>query len=116
MRVDIDFKMTEGAIGEFKRALAGLGDEFAGGIVRIAVQGGGCSGFNYGLGFVSPDEVEVSDVVEEFDGLKLVVDKRSLFLLDGATLDWVDDPAGGGFKFENPNAKKSCGCKKSSSC
>lgn len=114
MLIKIDFKLTGNAVGEFKRALAELGEEGAGSLVRVTVQGGGCSGFNYGLGFISPDEVEASDVVEEFDGLRLVVDKRSLFLLDGATLDWVEDGENRGFKFENPGAKKSCGCKKSS--
>jgi len=116
MKIEVDLKITDGAIKEFKRALAEMGDESSSNLVRVSVQGGGCSGFMYGLGFVSPDEVESNDIVEEFDGLKVVVDKKSVLYLDGTTIDWVDDLAQRGFKFDNPNAKKTCGCNKSFSC
>lgn len=116
MNVEIDIKVTENAIKEFKKAIeeSKAGSEI---LVRASVQGGGCSGFMYGLGFVGPEEVsEVDDIIEEFDGVKLVVDKKSLLYLDGTTIDWIDDLNERGFKFSNPNAKKTCGCNKSFSC
>lgn len=114
MKIEIDFKITESAIAEFKKALVDLGDEGSSSMIRVSIQGGGCSGFAYGLGFVSPEEVEASDVIEEYDGIKVVVDKKSLLYLDGTTIDWIDDPSHRGFKFENPNSQKTCGCKKQS--
>lgn len=116
MKIEIDLKITEGAIKEFKRALAELGPESESDMVRVSVQGGGCSGFMYGLGFISSGELEDSDIVEEYEGLKVVVDKKSLLYLDGTTIDWIDDISQRGFKFNNPNAKKTCGCNKSFSC
>jgi iron-sulfur cluster assembly protein len=115
MNVNIDLKVTESAVKEFKRALAETDGTES--VVRVSVQGGGCSGFMYGLGFVPESDINPEgDIVEEFDGLKVVVDKKSLMFLDGATIEWVDDLSQRGFKFVNPNAKKSCGCNKSFSC
>lgn len=111
MHVDIDFRMTQGAVAEFKRVLGEIGGDAN--IVRISVGGGGCSGFNYGLGFVSPEEVGPADVVGEVDGLKFAVDRKSLLLLDGVSLDWAEEPRG--FRFDNPNAKKSC-CRGGNPC
>lgn len=117
MKIDIDLKLTEGAVKEFKNALAELGEGSANDLVRVSVQGGGCSGFAYGLGFIKPEDVDADlDIVEEYDGLKVAVDKKSLLYLDGTTIDWVDDISQRGFKFNNPNAKKTCGCNKSFSC
>lgn len=115
MNVNIDLKVTDSAVREFKRALAETDGSES--FVRVSVQGGGCSGFMYGLGFVGEDDVSPdADFVEDFDGLKLVVDKKSLLFLDGTTIDWVDALDQRGFKFLNPNAKKTCGCSKSFSC
>ncbi len=78
-------------------------------VLRMGVRGGGCSGLSYTLGF---DE-EVSDydhVFEMGDGIRIVVDMKSFLYLKGTTLDYTADLLGGGFKFENPNARKSCGC------
>lgn len=112
MNVNIDLKVTDAAVKEFKRALAETDGSES--VVRVSVQGGGCSGFTYGLGFVPESDISPEgDVVEEFDGLKVAVDKKSLIFLDGATIEWVDDLNHRGFKFANPNAKKSCGCNKS---
>ena len=116
MKIEVDLKITEGAIKEFKRALSEMGEEAATHLVRVSVQGGGCSGFMYGLGFVSPDEVGPTDIVEDYDRLKIAVDKKSALYLDGTTIDWMDDLSQRGFKFDNPNAKKTCGCNKSFSC
>lgn len=113
MNVEVDIKITENAIKEFKKALLETNSESEM-LVRVSVQGGGCSGFTYGLGFVSQDDVkEGDDVVEQFDGFKLVVDKKSILYLDGTTIDWIEDLNQRGFKFNNPNAKKTCGCAKS---
>lgn len=115
MNVNIDLKVTEGAIKEFKKALEEFSqDKENEQVVRVSVEGGGCSGFMYGLGFIDVLDVDPSnDIVEEYNGLKLVVDKKSLLFLDGTTIDWVEDLSQRGFKFNNPNAKKSCGCGKS---
>ncbi len=80
--------------------------------LRIAVQGGGCSGFNYALGFDS-DFDEANDREFIVNNLKVVIDSRSLFFLMGVTLDFVDTPQGRGFVFSNPNNLPTCGC---SSC
>lgn len=113
MKIDIDFKVSDSAVEEFKKALAeNEGQESA---VRISVQGGGCGGFSYGLGFISESDIDpAGDISEEINGLKLVVDKRSLMLLDGTTVEWVDSPEQRGFRFLNPNSKKTCGCSKKS--
>lgn len=116
MNVEIDIKVTDSAVKEFKKALNESQSEEET-LVRVSVQGGGCSGFMYGLGFVGKEEVNTNDdIIEEFDGVKLVVDKKSLLYLDGTTIDWVEDLNQRGFKFVNPNAKKTCGCNKSFSC
>ena len=82
--------------------------------LRISVQGGGCSGFQYGL--TLEENVNANDVVLDNSGLKVVIDPESAALLDGVTVDFVDSINGAGFKFENPNAKASCGCGNSFSC
>jgi iron-sulfur cluster assembly protein len=114
LKIEIDLKITEVALGELKKAVAEMGDSGVEQLIRISVQGGGCSGFSYGLGFSSSDEVIPGDVVEEYEGVKLVVDKKSLFYLDGTTIDWVEEGDHSGFKFQSQNAKKTCGCKNSS--
>lgn len=115
MNVNIDLKLTGNAIKEFKNSLKEFSqDKENEQLVRISVEGGGCSGFSYGLEFVDVLDVDPKlDVVEDYDGLKLVSDKKSLFYLDGTTIDWVENEDQKGFKFDNPNIKKSCGCKKS---
>ena len=76
--------------------------------LRIYVAGGGCSGFQYGMQLSS--ETEAGDVTFETSGVRVVVDAQSAPYLDGATVDWEGSLVGGGFKIENPNAVKSCGC------
>jgi iron-sulfur cluster insertion protein len=80
------------------------GDSF----LRIAVSGGGCSGFQYGLSF--DDQRNEDDVVFERDGVGVVVDEVSLDLLNGAEVDFVEDLMGASFQIKNPNAASSCGC------
>ena len=76
--------------------------------VRLAVSGGGCSGFQYGFSF--DDTVAEDDRVFERDGAALIVDETSLELLNGSKVDFVEDLIGASFKVSNPNASSSCGC------
>jgi iron-sulfur cluster insertion protein len=76
--------------------------------LRIAVSGGGCSGFQYGLSF--DEQRNPDDFLFERDGIQVVVDDVSLDLLNGAELDFVEDLMGASFQIKNPNAASSCGC------
>jgi len=76
--------------------------------LRLGVESGGCSGLNYKMSFET--KVGEQDKLFDFNGLKVVVDIRSMLYLMGMTLDYTGELLGGGFKFVNPNAKKSCGC------
>ena len=76
--------------------------------LRVFVQGGGCGGMQYGMTFEgNPREV---DEVYETYGIKVFVDPTSMFYVNGAQIDFVDNLMGGGFHIENPNAVSSCGC------
>jgi iron-sulfur cluster insertion protein len=77
-------------------------------LLRIAVSGGGCSGFQYGFSF--DDQRNEDDFVFERDGVGVVVDEVSLDLLAGAEIDFVEDLMGASFQIRNPNAASSCGC------
>ncbi|WP_414902714.1 iron-sulfur cluster insertion protein ErpA [Sphingomonas flavalba] len=77
-------------------------------ILRLAVEGGGCSGFQYRFGLA--DAVEADDVRIERDSVILVVDPVSLDLVRGASVDYVEDLGGAAFKVTNPNAASGCGC------
>jgi iron-sulfur cluster insertion protein len=77
-------------------------------LLRIAVSGGGCSGFQYGFSF--DDQRNEDDVVFEREGVGVVVDEVSLDLLNGAEIDFVEDLMGAAFQIRNPNAASSCGC------
>ncbi len=76
--------------------------------LRVAVKGGGCSGLTYDL-TITDQERESDRIVEQF-GVKVMVDKKSYIYLVGTQLDFSDGLNGKGFVFENPNAKKACGC------
>ncbi len=76
--------------------------------LRIAVVGGGCSGFNYSMAFET--DPGMLDKTYTFDGLKVFVDQASMLYLDGASVDYVETLEGSGFKFENPNVRSTCGC------
>ncbi len=77
--------------------------------LRIQVVGGGCSGFQYRMGF-DKNFNDQSDNIFEFEGLKVFVDKASLAYMDGSEVDYVDGLEGAGFKFNNPNVAGTCGC------
>jgi iron-sulfur cluster assembly accessory protein len=77
-------------------------------MLRVAVDGGGCSGFQYNLDLVHAAEAD--DLVIEHDGAQALVDPVSLPLLSGSVIDFVDELIGAQFRVKNPNAKSSCGC------
>ncbi|BAL25119.1 iron-sulfur cluster assembly protein IscA [Azoarcus sp. KH32C] len=76
--------------------------------IRLGVKTSGCSGMAYRLEFV--DETEAEDLVFESNGVKVIVDPKSLAYLDGTELDFVREGLNEGFKFNNPNVKDACGC------
>src|SRR5690349_18945239 len=78
--------------------------------LRVFVQGGGCSGFQYGLMIDEGEGDASADKVFEVNGVRLFVDPISINYLKGAEVDFVDNNAGGGFTIKNPNAKSTCGC------
>ncbi|GAA4472464.1 MULTISPECIES: HesB/IscA family protein [Novipirellula] len=101
-------KLTERAAEEVKRFRQENNfDESTS--LRIGVAGGGCSGFNYTLGFDDKFD-EKADSKYDCHGVEVIVDKKSALYLDGTTVDWYSSLEKQGFTFENPNAVKSCGC------
>ena len=99
--------LTATAAAKVKGILEQEKESLKEGALRIYVQGGGCSGFSYGMVL---DEVAEDDEVFEFEGVKVIVDQMSLKHLDNATIDYKEDLMGGGFAIKNPNAKSTCGC------
>lgn len=77
-------------------------------VLRLSVEGGGCSGFQYRFGLA--DTVEADDAVSETDGVRLVVDPVSLDLVAGASVDFVESLGGAAFRVDNPQAAAGCGC------
>ncbi len=98
--------LTENAVSKVKEIMGQQVPVPAG--VRIAVVGGGCSGFSYTMAF--ENQANGLDDVLEFDGLKVFVDQMSQQYLDGTEIDYVETMEGAGFKFNNPNVKHTCGC------
>jgi iron-sulfur cluster assembly accessory protein len=82
--------------------------ELQGCALRVFVQGGGCSGLSYGMGF--EENIYPQDRVVESDGVRLVIDPTSLTYMEGSEIDYVDNLMGAGFTVNNPNAVSSCGC------
>lgn len=78
--------------------------------LRVLVESGGCSGFQYGMSF---DEVKPDDAQLESEGVQLIVDPTSLAYLNGSSIDFDDGLQGKGFEIRNPNAQSTCGCGKS---
>jgi len=97
--------LTQTAVDKVKAIMAERGEE---GGLRIAVIGGGCSGFQYQMSL--DKQAGSEDQIIEQDGLRLFVDNRSSLFLSGTKIDYVDGLSGSGFKFDNPNARSTCGC------
>ncbi|MBI3292505.1 MAG: iron-sulfur cluster assembly accessory protein [Elusimicrobia bacterium] len=97
--------LTPPAIAEAKRLIEKQNQPNL--ALRVGVKEGGCSGFSYALEF---DTTKEGDQTFDYDGIKVITDQKSFMYLDGLTLDFVDNLTGRGFKFDNPNAKRGCGC------
>ncbi|HET6439436.1 MAG TPA: iron-sulfur cluster insertion protein ErpA [Anaeromyxobacter sp.] len=98
--------LTAKAVEMIKDAITREG--LAGHGIRVGVMGGGCSGFQYSMDFEK--EPRGDDLRLEQDGVTLFVDPMSSMYLQGVTIDYVVGLQGAGFKFDNPNAKSTCGC------
>lgn len=109
LEMEAVIRMTESAAAQVK-SLMTAEKENAGKPLRLYVEGGGCSGMQYGMVF---DEKRTDDLVSEFHGVSVVIDPFSAKYLRGSVVDFVDSLTGGGFKISNPNARQSCGCGKS---
>ncbi len=99
-------EMTDRAVSKVKELLAAESKEGYG--LRVAIHGGGCSGFQYGLTFENHERE--NDNVLELNGLKVFVDAMSGMYLDGVKIDYVETLEGSGFKIDNPNSTGTCGC------
>ena len=99
-------QLTENAVGKVREILDGQEPKPVG--LRIAVVGGGCSGFSYSMAFENTPNM--LDKTYNFEGLKVFIDQASMLYLDGAEVDFVETLEGSGFKFNNPNVKSTCGC------
>jgi iron-sulfur cluster assembly protein len=98
--------LSETAVAEIRKMMQDRG--LAEAMVRFGVETGGCSGLQYSMDF--DDQVRNDDTVFETGDVRIVCDNRSLTYLDGLKVDFSTKLMGGGFKFENPNASRSCGC------
>ena len=100
-----DISLTERAAQRIKEIMA---SEPSGSMLRISVNGGGCSGFQYA--FDVEHQRQADDLVIEKDGATVLVDEVSVQYMEGSVIDFVDDLIGQSFKIENPHATASCGC------
>ncbi len=98
--------LTPNAISAVEKFIKGSATPVAG--LRIAISGGGCSGFQYGMSLEEASSED--DTILEYGAVTVLVDPLSAPLLEGVTVDFVDSLNGSGFKFENPNASSSCAC------
>ena len=101
--------LTDNAIKAVNRFIKGADTPVTG--LRIKVEGGGCSGLQYGMSLEA--QANADDTIVEFGAVKIFIDPMSAPVLDGVTVDFLDTMEGSGFQFENPNAADSCSCGKS---
>jgi len=101
----LSITVTETASKKVQDFMTQMGKEGYG--LRMRVMGGGCSGYQYQLAFDAPRE---GDRVIEHDGVKVVIDSKSLLFLAGTEIDYQEGLMGAGFAIKNPNSKGSCGC------
>lgn len=105
--MEYQISVTPQAVEQVKQQLAkrGTPDSY----LRLGLRGGGCSGFSYVIAF-EDDAPRTKDLLFEMDGVKVLVDAKSIRYLNGCTLDWEKTLMNQGFKFINPNEKSKCGC------
>ena len=104
--VDIDIRISDRATAKAREIFASHSE--VGGMLRVYVQGGGCSGFQYG--FDLERDTEADDYVVERDGVRVVVDPLSYQYIVGSEIDYQEDLQGSQFVVRNPNASTTCGC------
>lgn len=105
-KISEEIKITERAANRINVILKGEGKDGFG--LRLSVIGGGCSGMNYNMSF--DNKQEEFDKVYESQGIKIFCDLKSWLYLKGVNIDFSEDMLSGGFKIENPNANRTCGC------
>ncbi len=93
-----------------KRINAILADDVENTMLRVSVEGGGCSGFQYKFDLITDNGKTAEDLVLKRDGATVVIDPLSVQFLGGSEIDFVDDLIGASFQIRNPNATASCGC------
>jgi iron-sulfur cluster assembly protein len=100
--------LTETAANEIKRLMTSqnMGPET---VLRVGITAGGCSGYSYSIAF-DKNYDEKLDTKYEYHGVPMVVDKKSALFMDGTTVDYYEGIEARGFKFDNPQATKTCGC------
>jgi len=103
---DEPVRITPAAVSAIRKVLGEEGD--AGDALRVSVIGGGCAGYQYDLNF--DKEERVGDLLLTFDDVRVVIDPVSAGYLSGTIVDYITGLNGTGFKFINPNAKRTCGC------
>ena len=103
-------QMSESALSQVRALRDKQGQDLC---LRVGVRQGGCSGMSYMMDFENASSIREGDEVFDYDGFKLICDRKSLLYLYGLMLDYSDAMIGGGFQFTNPNASQTCGCGKS---
>ena len=98
--------ITDNAVKQLRTMLAGCADAERAGL-RLFIERGGCSGLQYGMQF---DSAHVGDEIVERDGVRVFVEAESVPHLRGSAIDYLDELTGAGFRIENPNARRTCGC------
>lgn len=100
-------QMTETALKQLKRLRDDQGQDL---ILRVGVRQGGCSGMSYMMDFTDTSGIREDDEIYDYDGFRVICDKKSLLYIYGMVLDFSTALIGGGFQFTNPNATQTCGC------
>jgi iron-sulfur cluster assembly protein len=103
-------QLTETALNHVRMLQQQQGKDLC---LRVGVRQGGCSGMSYMMDFEDPSRIGAQDEVFDYDGFRIICDKKSLLYLYGLVLDYSNAMIGGGFQFTNPNANQTCGCGKS---
>lgn len=99
-------ELTDAAVTKVRELITS--EDEPGLALRMAVRPGGCSGFSYEMYFDS--KIDETDLIEEFDDVRVLVDPQSAEMVRGSTLDYKEGLMGAGFAIENPNVTRSCGC------
>lgn len=103
-------QLSDAALQHLQALQAQQGRELC---LRVGVRQGGCSGMSYMMDFEELDQTTEHDEIFDYDGFKIICDRKSLLYLYGLMLDYSNALIGGGFQFTNPNANQTCGCGKS---